>query len=204
MSATSITLQAKLAVTAVAVGGTAAVAGLGTFGAFTSTTDASAGVSTGTVALELGTPGTAANRLTVGASGLVPGDRLERAVQLKNSGTEALSDLTLTTTASASSLLDTDTTTGLRLVVDRCSVAWTESATPPYLYTCGGTTTSVVADRAAVGSAIDLDGPALVAGATDHLRVRLALPAAAGNPLQNKTSTLVFTFDGLQRTATDQ
>lgn len=205
MSATtSLSLQAKLAVTAVAVGGTTAVAGLGTFGAFTSTTDASAGVTTGTVRIALGAAGTAANRLTVGASGLVPGDSLQRAVQLSNTGSEALSDLTLTTTASVTSVLDSDPANGLQVSLDRCSVAWTESATAPYTYTCGGTTTAVLASRPVLASAVDVAGPALVAGATDHLRVTLTLPAAAGNTFQDKTSTLVFAFTGQQRTATAQ
>ena len=203
MSATtSLSLQAKLAVTAVAVGGTTAVAGLGTFGAFTSTTDASAGVTTGTVRIALGATGTAGNRLTVGASGLVPGDSLQRAVQLSNTGSEALSDLTLTTTASTSSILDTDATSGLQLSLDRCSVPWTESASAPYTYTCGGTTTAVVGSRPVLASALDVDGPALVAGTTDHLRVTLRLPPAADNAFQEKTSTLVFSFTAQQRTAT--
>lgn len=205
MSATtSLSLQAKLAITAVAVGGTTAVAGLGTFGAFTSTTDASAGVNTGTVRIALGQAGTAANRLTVGAAGLVPGDSLQRAVQLSNTGTEALADLVLTTTASSSSVLDTDQVHGLKLSLDRCSVPWTELTTTPTTYTCGGTTTSVASSRPVAAGALDVGGPSLVAGKTDHLRVTLTLPPAADNAFQDKTSTLVFAFTGQQRTATAQ
>lgn len=161
-------------------------------------------MTTGTVTIALGAAGTAANRLTIGATGLVPGDTLQRAVDLSNTGTEALSDLTLTTTATTSSLLDSDAVNGLALVVDRCSVAWTESAGTPYTYTCSGTATSVVASRPVLGAALNVDGPSLVAGATDHLRVSLSLPTTADNTFQNQSSTLAFTFDGLQRTATQK
>ena len=106
------------------------MAGLGTFATFTSTTSASSTETAGTVVIGLGAAGTATNRLTIGATGLVPGDIIQRAVNLTNSGNQALASVTLTTTASPTSLLDSDATTPLQMVVDKCSVAWTESAVP--------------------------------------------------------------------------
>ncbi len=202
----TLSLQAKLAITAVAVSGTAAVAGLGTFGTFTDTTSASAGVTTGTVDIELGTANTSANRLSVGASGLVPTDTIQRAVTVTNAGNQALSALTLTTAATTSSLLNTDTTNGLQMLVQRCSVAWTETgSSAPFTYSCSGTTTSVIASRPVVGSGLALaSSPALSPAGVDYLRVTLTLPSTAGNSFQGLTSTLSFTFDATQRTGTDK
>jgi hypothetical protein len=90
------------------------------------------------------------------------------------------------------------------MVIDKCSVAWTESG-PPYTYTCGGTTTSVVASRAVIGNNLALSNlGATTAGATDHLRVTLTLPSGAGNTLQNQSSTITYAFNGTQRAATNK
>jgi spore coat-associated protein N len=190
------------------VGVAASVAGLGTFATFTSSTSASHSVATGTVVIALGTPG-AANRLTVNASTVAAGDTIQRAFQLSNSGTIALAAApTLTTTASPSSLLDTDATNGLQMVIDKCSVAWTEAGvSPAYTYTCSGSTTSVLASRAVIGSAISLSNLAdLVAAGTgpDYLRLTLTLPSGTGNTFQGLSSTITYTFNGSQRAATNQ
>jgi hypothetical protein len=158
--------------------------------------------STGTVALTAGAIDLAvpaagsSNRLTVDASGIVPGDRIERIVDLTNGGTLDLSGVTLTTSAQPSSALDTDTADGLTVSVDRCSLPWTEAGTPPaYVYGCAGTTSVLLADRPVIVAAAALPGLASTAiGGTDHLRVVLTLPASAGNALQGLGSRLQFTF----------
>jgi hypothetical protein len=156
------------------------------------------------VTVALGAVGTA-NRLTVNATGVAPGDTMQRAFQLSNSGSLTLASVTLTTTATTSSLLDTDATNGVQMVIDKCSVAWTESG-PPYTYTCGGTTSSVLASRGVIGSALslsnitDLNTPST----TDYLRLTLTLPSAAGNTFQGLTSTIQYAFTGTQRTSTNQ
>jgi len=199
MGAVSHGTRAKILITAVAVGGAAAVSGLGTFGTFTSTTSASTAVTSGTVQIALGAAG-GANRLSVGASGLVPGDTVQRAVDLSVSGDQALSAVALTTNASPSSVLDTDAINGLQMVVDECSVPWTESGTAPaYTYSCFGTTTSVVASRAVIGSNLALPGVGLNPTDVSHLRVTLALPTTAGNTFQGQSSTVNFSFTGTQR-----
>jgi spore coat-associated protein N len=199
-------LSVKVLVTIAVLAAAASVAGLGTFATFTSSTTATHTVSSGTVTIALGTPG-AANRLTVNATGVAPGDTIQRAFQLSNSGTIDLTAApTLTTTASPSSLLDTDATNGLQMVIDKCSVAWTESG-PPYTYTCSGTSSSVLASRAVIGSAVSLSnlGDLVTAGAgPDYLRLTLTLPSSAGNTFQGLTSTLTYTFNGTQRSATDK
>ena len=179
MGSTSKKLLATIAV----LGAAASIAGLGTYATFTSTTSQNHTISSGTVTIALGATGASTNRLNIGASGLAPGDTIQRSVDLINSGSLDLASVTLATTAPTSSLLDTDTTNGLQMVIDKCSAAWTESG-PPYTYTCGGTTSSVLASRPVIGSALALSNlSSLTSGATDHLRVTLTLPSGAGNTL---------------------
>jgi predicted ribosomally synthesized peptide with SipW-like signal peptide len=194
----------KLLASLALLGAAASIAGLGTFATFTSSTSASHTVSSGTVTIALGATGAPTNRLNIGASAIAPGDTLQRSVDLINQGSLDLASITLTTAATASSLLDTDATNGLQMVIDKCSVAWTEAG-PPYTYTCSGSTSTVLASRAVVGSGLALSNlGSLTAGATDHLRVTLTLPGAAGNTFQSQSSTISYTFNGTQRTATNK
>jgi spore coat-associated protein N len=201
-----VNTKKKLLGSFAALGAAASIAGLGTFASFTSSTTASQSITAGTVSITLGASGPA-NRLAIGATNLVPGDTIQRAVDLVNNGSASadnLSSITLTTTAAPTSLLDTDATNGLQMVIDKCSVAWTESAAP-YTYTCGGTTASVLASRAVIGSGLALAGLAsLTTGQTDHLRVTLTLPSAAGNTLQGQSSSVSYNFVGTQRAATSK
>ncbi|MBT0767617.1 hypothetical protein KIH74_01690 [Kineosporia sp. J2-2] len=199
------TMTGKLVASVAVLGSAAAVAGLGTFGTFTATTSASTSVATGTVNIALGTAGSAANRLTLGATGLVPGDTMQRAVDLTNTGDQALASLTLVTTATTSSVLNTDTTNGLQLKVDSCPTAWVEAGTSPaFTYTCASPTT-LVNNVPVIQAGAALTGlNALTANGVDHLRVTLTLPTSADNTFQNKTSALTFTFNGTQRAATSK
>jgi spore coat-associated protein N len=191
----------KLLATVAVLGAAASIAGLGTYATWTSSTSENHTISSGTVTIALGATGAATNRLNVGASGLAPGDTVQRSVDLTNSGSIDLAGVTLTTTASPSSLLDTDATNGLQMVVDKCSVAWTEAG-PPFTYTCSGSTSSVLASRAVIGSNLSLSPlSATSAGGTDHLRVTLTLPSGADNSFQNKSSTITYAFTGTQRAA---
>ena len=188
------------------VGAAASIAGLGTFATFTSSTSASQTVTAGTVTIALGSTGASTNRLTVNASGIVPGDTMQRSFDLTNSGNQNLASITMTTTATTSSLLDTDATNGLQMVIDKCSVAWTEAgSSPAFTYTCGGTTSTVVASRAVIGSGIAMSNlTTTTAGNTDHLRLTLTFPSNAGNTFQGLTSTIQYSFTGTQRAATNE
>ena len=196
----------KLLATVAVLGAAASIAGLGTYATWTSTTSENHTISSGTVTIALGATGAATNRLNVNASALAPGDTVQRSADLTNSGSIDLASVTLTTSASPSSLLDTDATNGLQMVIDKCSQAWTEAGTAPaYTYTCGGTTSSVLASRAVIGSNLSLSNLGVTApGATDHLRVTLTLPSGAPNTLQNQSSTITYAFTGTQRTATSK
>jgi predicted ribosomally synthesized peptide with SipW-like signal peptide len=194
----------KLLLTLGALGVAGALAGMGTFATFTATTSASQTVSSGTVVIALGNTGASTNRLTVNASGLVPGDTIQRSFDLSDTGSQDLASIALTTTASPSSLLDTDATNGLQMVIDRCSVAWTESgSSPAFTYSCSGATTTIVTSRAVIQSSLSLAGlSALTAGGTDHLRLTLTFPSSAGSTFQGLSSTLTYSFLGTQRAGT--
>jgi spore coat-associated protein N len=194
----------KLLLTIALLGAAASIAGLGTFATFTSSTSASHTVSSGTVTIALGATGASTNRLNVDATAIAPGDTIQRSVDLIDQGTINLASVTLTTSATTSSVLDTDATNGLQMVIDKCSQAWTEAG-PPYTYTCGGSTSTVLSSRAVIQTGMTLSNlSSLTAGSTDHLRVTLTFPSGAGNSFQNKSSTIQYTLTGTQRTATDK
>jgi spore coat-associated protein N len=187
------------------VGAAAGVAGLGTYGAFTSTTSATTDVASGNVKIALGTG--AANRLSVPAAGLVPGDSVQRAVTLTNAtGNQDLAGITLTTLATTTSKLDTDPTLGLQLAVDNCSVPWTETAVGAgYTYACtGGTVTQVLASRSVITDQALANLTSTAAGHTDNLRVTLSLPLGADNTFQAKSSVIDLSFTGTQRSGTSK
>lgn len=202
----SLSLTQKVLLSVAALGSAAGIAGLGTFGSFTSTTSASQSVTSGTVTIALGATGASTNRLTVNATGVVPGDTMQRSFNLSNTGNQDLASVTLTTTATTSSALDTDATNGLQMSIDRCSVAWTESGTSPaFTYTCAGTTSTVLSSRAVIGSSLSLSNlTTTTAGNTDYLHLTLTLPSSAGNSLQGLTSTIQYSFTGTQRAATNK
>jgi hypothetical protein len=174
-----------------------AIAGLGVYADFTSSTTAvTHNFSTGSLSVDVGQSGTQANRLDVDATDVSPGETVERSLDLINSGSIDLSAITLTTTATSSSILDTDTTDGIQLQIDRCSTDWDESGSAPdYTYSCSGSTDSVLASRPIIGSGLTLDNlSALSGGHTDHLLVSMTLPSSADNSFENQSSAIRFVF----------
>jgi spore coat-associated protein N len=182
----------------------ASLVGIGAFAVFTDTQSVSQATSSGTVTLAGISTNGANNRLSIGASNIAAGDTIQRAVDVKNTGNITLASVTLTTTATTSSLLNTDTTNGLQMVIDKCSVAWTETGGPPYTYTCGGTTSSVLASTPVIGSNLTLSNLTLTASTDNFLRVTLTLPSAAPNTLQNQSSVIQYSFTATQRAAAAQ
>lgn len=183
----------------------AALVGVGTFATFTDTAAVSVAHTSGTLTLAPINANGANNRLSIGASNIAAADTIGRTVNVKNTGTIDLSDVVLTTTPTVSSLLNTDTTNGLQMVIDKCSVAWTEGGTPPaYTYSCGGTTSSVLASTPVIGTNLALSNIDVTAGADNFLRVRLTLPSAAPNSLQGQSSTISYAFTATQRAGTSK
>jgi predicted ribosomally synthesized peptide with SipW-like signal peptide len=204
----------KLLLSAAVVGSAAGLVSMGTYASWTDSATASATISSGTVDINLGSAGSADNRLTIGATGLVPGDTVQRRVKLTNAG-EDLASVTLTTTATASSTLDTDTTNGLQMKIERCggALGWRESASTPYTYTCdqavagdnAGSRSSVLAERAVIGSNLALSGmTSLTAAGVDDMVVTVRLPDSTGTSLQGKSSTVQYSFTGTQRAGTSK
>lgn len=206
----------KLLMSITAIGVTASMAGLGSFATFTDTESGSTAIDSGIVAMTIGADNTAANRLSVAATDIVPGDTVQRAVNLTvdSTTTSTLGSIKLTTEAKTaagtvhSSKLDTDATNGLQMVIERCSEAWTESGTSPaFTYACDGTRTktTVLASRAIIGADLDLSSAlGLSAGTTNYLLVKVNLPTTADNTFQNLASTITYSFTGTQRTATNK
>jgi hypothetical protein len=182
------------------VGTAAAVAGMGTFGTFTdSTTPVDTTIQSGTLSIDLSQPGFA---VPVTTTGFVPGDSMTRAVNLVNDGNSPLGSVTLSSAATAGSVLTTDTVNGLQLTVKKCSVAWTQGGTASAAtYTCSGTET-LIANGPVVNNVAINGAAALNAGGTDYLTFAISLPASADNSFQGKSASLSLTFTGTQRTGT--
>ncbi|NPC96632.1 TasA family protein [Nocardioides sp. zg-DK7169] len=185
----------KIVASVALVAGAASVAGLGTFGAFTSTTSASQDVGSGTVKL-----GPTASNMNIAAAGLVPGDTVQRSVTLtRETGSQTFGAVKLSTTANTQNILVNDATNGLKMTVEQCPTPWSTSGNA---LTCSSAPTTVIAARPVLATGIDLAAPLTAlngASATSFLRVTLQLPATAGNEFQGQNNSLTFTFDAQQR-----
>ncbi|MCZ2810061.1 TasA family protein [Modestobacter sp. VKM Ac-2979] len=205
MTATTRTRTARKVIGSLGiVGAAAAVAGMGTFGTFTdSTAPLNASVASGTLSLDLNSVNSTAT-LPMNAAGFVPGDSISRSVDLVNTGDLGFAGIQLTSSATVSSVLDTDKANGLQLSVASCSVTWTESVVNGVAtYTCSGVTTPV-ATGPAVTNVGFVNAASLAPKGSDHLVVTLSLPTTADNTFQGKTSTLALSFTGTQQTGTNR
>lgn len=191
------TTTGKILASLALVGTAAAVAGLGTYGAFTSSTTASAAVNAGTMNIALGGAG-GVNNLSVAADGLLPGDKMERLVTLANTGTSDLGSVVLSTTTANGSALTTDAAKGLQLTVQGCSVSWAGAAAP---YSCAGIVTTALAPTSVIGVRTLGSLSALNHGQSDNLKVIATLPSTADDSFQGLTSSIGFQFDSTQRAA---
>ena len=180
------------------LGTAAAVAGMGTFGNFTdSTTPVATTIQSGTLSINVAQTGYA---VPVTTTGFLPGDSMTRAVNLVNDGNSPLGSVTLSSSATVSSVLTTDLTNGLQLTVKKCSVAWTQGGTAQApAYSCSGTETLLGSGPVVNNVAIN-GAAALNAGGTDYLTFSISLPASADNTFQGKTASLSLVFTGTQRT----
>jgi hypothetical protein len=190
----------KVVATLALLGTAATVAGLSTHGDFTdSTAPVNTQVDTGVISIALA-PGAYQASVPYVSGGLVPGDSHTLVMDLVNAGNVPLSSLTLRSAVTSSSALDTDTVNGLQLSLESCSQPWTVAGTG---YTCAGTVTPFYAGPILLD--LELTGAAShAAGARDHLKAVMSLPASADNAMQGKRSTFSFTFTGVQRAGGDR
>lgn len=158
-------------------------------------------------------------------SNMLPGDTVTGLETLTNTGTEDLTSYQLVTTITAATptnpnVLTSDATNGLRVWIQRCSVAYTGTGASA---NCGGTPSDVVgttgapvaivnsfslstnafcttnaAVTAAVRTARGTTCDPAITGGNDHLKVRVSLPSTADNSFQTLSTTLSFTFNGNQ------
>lgn len=190
------TTSGKILASAALLGTAAAVAGMGTFGGFTSTTSASTAVDMATTVIGLGGHN-AEDGLSIGATGLLPGDRAERIVTLSNLGTSDLGSVTLSSTPAVANALSTDKTNGLNLTVESCATAWTATATAGF--SCAPGAVQILTGLPIAGSSTLGNISSLAAGKSDNLKITVALPKTADNAFQGLKNSIDFTFDATQR-----
>ena len=199
------TTRGKVLATAVLLILGAAFAGLGTFGTWTKAPTTSSPLNAAQLALGLGADGSANNRLTVGASNILPGDTMQRAITLTNTATD-FAEIDLTVRAGSVTALTTDTTDGLHVTVSSCSGNWVEANAPNYTYTCSagaGGITKIVNNQPIIQTNTDLGAlNSLTSNGSDTLVVTVALPTTAPATMAGATTTLDFTFTGTVRSGT--
>ena len=195
---------AKIVGTVGVLGVAATIAGLNTFGSFTdSTTPVGTQVDTGVLSIDVADAGDA---LSMPFSGglMLAGDSRGYRLDLVNNGNVSRSGVTMTSRATASSILNTDTVNGLQLNMRNCTVPWTVSN---FVYTCGGTQSTVYAGPIVTAN-LTVSGPSSPAssaastsvGGVDHLLLTASLPtSASGDAFEGATSSLDFVFTGTQR-----
>ncbi len=118
----------------------------------------------------------------INVANLVPGDTAQRVVTITNSGNVGFT-YTGAISATANTLLWSDTTNGLQVDVYRCN-----NCTTP-------------ANRVYTGALKNLSVPAsgtIAAAATDQLTYVFSLPAAAGNSFQGLTQDFTVTYTATQ------
>ncbi len=164
---------------------------------FTASQTTSNQIGTGTMSITIADGPTA---MSVNASGLVPGDHVERFVDMNTGGSLTMSALKLASNATTSTVLDTDATNGLQLTVLNCDQAWTLHAGSAA--TCDDASSStVLGSRAVIFSATTMSN-VHTDGTVDHLKFQWLLPSGADDSFQNKTSVIEYTFSGVQPTNT--
>ena len=195
---------AKIVGTVGVVGVAATIAGLTSFGAFTdSTQPVDTKVDTGVLSIDVADAGDSLS-MPFGGGLMLAGDSRSYRLDLVNDGDVALSSVTMTSRATESSILDTDTVNGLQLDMKNCTVPWTVSDS---VYTCGGTQSTVysgpivTANRTVSGPSGPSSGAASTSvGGVDHLLLTASLPSSAsGDAFEGATTSLDFVFNGTQR-----
>jgi hypothetical protein len=193
---------AKLVGTVGVLGVAATIAGLASFGNFTtSSAPVDTSVDTGILSINVADAGDSLS-MPFGGGLFLAGDSRSYRLDLVNDGNSALSTVTMSSRATTSSILDTDQVNGLQLTMKNCSVPWTVSGST---YSCAGTQTTsysgpIVTAGHVVSGASSSGAASLATGGVDHLLLTAALPStASGDAFEGATSSLEFTFAGTQR-----
>jgi hypothetical protein len=188
---------ARIVGTAGVLGVAATIAGLASYGSFTdSTTPVGTGVDAAVLSIDLADAGDALS-MPFGGGLMLAGDSRNYRVDLVNNGDAALSAVTVTSRATASSILDTDAVHGLQLQVRSCSEHWDVVGS---VYSCDGVERSYYAGPVVTAGAALSGTSSLPIGGVDHLLMTASLPSSAsGDAFEGATSSLDFVFTGTQR-----
>jgi hypothetical protein len=190
-----LNLAAKVAATASVVGVAAAALWGGGYAAWTTGGVQAQDISTADVSASFTDTGD--NAFAVDVNGLLPGDYLYRYADLANTGDVAQS-FTLAV-ASETGLL-TAPADGLKVEVVSCSVAWDQATN-----TCGGTSTTELAQDYITDAGVSSAAFGLAVGAAQHLQVQLLLPDGADQAtFSAKSDTIRVTASGSTRAGTDR
>lgn len=187
----NITKTRKVALSIAAAAFAAALIGVGAYAEWSATAQQDQTVTAGDVDLSLGL-----TEASMNASDVAPGDTIQRRVTVTNTGSLDLRTLTLASSGGGSpGTIFTDTTNGLQLEIEKCSVAWAGD------YTCSGTTTAVYNGPASISPADDVAAELASdsAGGSDALLFTVSLPTTAPDTMESQSVTITYTFDGLQR-----
>ena len=125
---------------------------------------------------------------------LVPGDRVERLVDLRARGRGRLTAVYFVARARHSSALDAELARGLQVELRSCPRRWRRHGRA---YTCDGVRV-ILARRALVGRT-RLTRLRLAGGRTAHLRLTVTLPRGAGRALAGRRTSAVYSFVGVAR-----
>jgi spore coat-associated protein N len=186
-----------------------AVTGAGVFAGLNATATGTQAVTSGTLSLVMANE--TGSTFSSAVSNMAPGDVVNRFVNLTNGNTLAAQSLTLGVAGTGATLLTTSATKGLDVAVTSCSTSWTVAAN---VATCTAGSTAVVMAATPVSTLSATPGAVqatVAAGAVVHLMVSLTLPDQAetttngtlpGSTIQGLSTTLTYTFNELQRTAT--
>ena len=131
---------------------------------------------------------------------LAPGDRAQRIVELRYRGKGRFTAVWVRPKIVRSSLLDQTKHGGLRLTIERCSKRWTKKRRTE-TSVCHGKRWNVLKNVRLTRAKprFRLRHLSRRAGRTDHLRLTVSLPTAAGNDLQGQRSRIAYRFVGVAR-----
>jgi hypothetical protein len=219
-----MTVRRKLLGTALALTVLSTLAVAATFAIFTTQTTNNGDLfATGILSLTNSNGASA----TVTLTNMFPGDSVDGVITVSNNGTEDITSYQFSDSVQAASptnpnQLTSDTADGLHIWIARCSQAWSGSTAS---YTCGGTQSDVVGTSASPVPILQ-NGASLASRAfctsnataasqrsargvscalTDHdyLKIRVSLPYSADNSFEGLSTTITFTFSGVQPSGTN-
>jgi len=150
--------------------------------------------------------GSGATSLIAPLNDIVPGDVVEREVELSNTGQAPIASVTISASPTSSVSLLT-AAQGLELEIRRCAGTWSVGASSDggEAYVCSGQESSTnpivvgnLATTPIVLTGLAVDSP----GATSHLVFWFSLPSGAGNAEANQQGGISWTFEA-EGAATD-